>query len=94
MREDIDVGWVFLGKAKFEYDSQMCERTAKCRLLLVEVMELQVQGLKVKLRRAKDIEQDSVEVSVATKPFEDITTTGGGSSKELQDLGNKTKVCT
>jgi len=58
VREEINVGWVFIGKVDFEDATTMHERTNKCKTMLEETIDYQLHLLVVKLSKEHDIDDD------------------------------------
>jgi len=58
VREEINVGWVFIGKVDFEDVTTMHERTNKCKTMLEETIDYQLHLLVVKLSKEHDIDDD------------------------------------
>jgi hypothetical protein len=58
VREEINVGWVFVGKVDFEDVASMHERTNKCKTMLEETMDYQLHLLVLKLSKEHDIDDD------------------------------------
>jgi hypothetical protein len=75
LKEEIDLGWVFLGKPNLENDLSLHKRHNKCTHPLVDYLDYQVQVLSSKLGRVDPVKQNNVEVMVATLISEDNTIT-------------------
>jgi hypothetical protein len=58
VREEINVGWVFVGKANFENVATRHERANKCKIMLARTMDYQLHLLVVKLNSEYDIDDD------------------------------------
>jgi hypothetical protein len=58
VKEEINVGWVFVGKTDFENVATMHERPNKCKIMLEKTMDYQLHLLAVKLNREYDIDDD------------------------------------
>lgn len=73
LREEIDLGWVFLGKPDLKNDLSLHETHKKCTRQLADYLDYQVQMLSSKLGCANLVEQNNVQVMVATPISKDST---------------------
>jgi hypothetical protein len=48
VKEDIDVGWIFPRIPNLQDDSALFDKRNKCKIVLVDVMDCQIQALSVK----------------------------------------------
>jgi hypothetical protein len=51
VQEEIDIGWVFLGKLSLIVDGTISNQHLKCNTALVEIMDCQVLVLHVKFNK-------------------------------------------
>jgi hypothetical protein len=65
-REEIDLDWVFLGKPDLKNDLSLHETQKKCKCQLLDYLDYQVQMLSSKLSHANLVEENNVQVMVAT----------------------------
>ncbi len=71
----IDVGWVFVGKANFEDVATMRERVSKCKTMLTKTMDYQLHLLAMKLGMEHDIDYDKKMASTPNIKKEGTTLT-------------------
>ncbi len=63
LRKDIDIGWLFVGKADLEEEGALYNISKRCKNNLVEFCDYQLQGVMVKLGKAKDPKSITVDVT-------------------------------
>ncbi len=81
LREDIDISWLFVGKVNLEEDATLQKISRICKDNLIELYDYQLQGVMVKLGKAKDPKLITVDVTktcdqVQAQPIEVIPNDG------------------
>jgi hypothetical protein len=76
VRENINVGQIFLGIPNLQDDNALSNKHNKSRIILVDIMDCQVQALHVKLGQVKEALEPTLEVPIDSALIDNDTIIG------------------